>query len=235
MSKVVSKTLAAIAAVGVAFTLPAAAQHLNRGEAIVYKDPGFRGPALVISGAEPNLAEIRFNDTISSIQVHGTWEICVDPNFRGKCTIINGSEDRLSYIRMNDNITSLRPVSGRYDRRYRDRDRGRDYGRSDRHHRDRDGYRGRGDAITLFKHPGFRGSAFGDSGAVTDLKRLGFNDTASSIYVRFGSWLVCEDPHYRGRCVVVDRPVASLSEIGLNDRITSIRPYDGRYDRRRRY
>ena len=208
--------------------LTATADHDYRGgSAVVYKHPYFRGPALEINGPVRNLAYESFNDTISSIELRGAWEICVDPDFRGKCTIIDGSVARLSDLRMNDNITSLRPVSGRRaGRGYRDRD----YGRDDGYGRDR---RRRGEAITLFRDPGFRGAAFGENGAVPDLKRLGFNDTASSIDVSYGSWLVCEDPYYRGRCVVIDAPVASLSTIGLNDRVTSIRPYDGRRDRRR--
>ena len=223
MSKIFSKTLTAIALIGAAFTLPAAAQHLNRGEAIVYKDPGFRGPALVISGAEPNLAEIRFNDTISSIQVRGTWEICVDPNFRGKCKIIRGSEDRLSYIRMNDNITSLRPVRGRRAQNAGWTDGGRDYG-----------YRGQRGGITLFKDPGFRGGAISFNGPVYNLRREGFNDTASSIDVRRGAWLVCSDPDFRGRCEVIDGDVDYLKYIRMNDNISSLRPLNQR-DRRGRY
>lgn len=224
MSNIVSKTLLAIAAIGAAITMPAAAQRVSHGEAIVYKDPGFRGPALVISGAEPNLAEVRFNDTISSIRVRGSWELCVDPNFRGKCTIINGSEDRLSYIRMNDNITSLRPVRGR---------RAQNAGYNNGHQNN--GQRGQRDqrrgGITLFKDPGFRGGAVSFNGPVYNLAREGFNDTASSIDVRNGAWLVCSDPDFRGRCEIIDGDVDYLKYIRMNDNISSLRPANGRRGR----
>lgn len=231
MKQIQRAALASLAALAT-LTLPAMADHARRGgdSAVVFKHPDFRGPALEINGPVANLAYARFNDTISSIQLNGTWEICADPDFRGRCRIIDGSITRLADIRMNDNITSMRPVNGYGRRARRDRDYGRDngYGRDYGYGRD-----ARGAAITLFRDPGFRGRAVGYNGAVPDLKRLGFNDTASSIDIRGGSWLLCEDPHYRGRCVVIDGPIESLREVGLNDRLTSLRPYDGRRDRGR--
>lgn len=215
MKNIFSKTLLAIATIGSALTLPAAAQYWGgHSEAVIYEHPDFRGQALVINGAEPNLAEIRFNDTVSSIRLSGTWEICVDPHFRGKCEIIDGSVYRLSNIRMNDNITSLRPVAAHRSRHY---DRGRDnnygYGQS------------RG-GITLFKDPGFRGGAVTVSGPVNNLKHKGFNDTISSIDLRGGSWLVCVDPDFRGRCEVIDGSVDYLKYIRMNDNISSLRPLE---------
>lgn len=117
--------LALMTMFGLAPTAFADHGRVGPGEAIVFADPNFRGASRVIGGPETNLSYLRFNDTISSIQIRGTWEICADPNFRGRCRIISGPEHRLSDIRMNDNISSLRPVSGRrnvgYDRDYRDR------------------------------------------------------------------------------------------------------------------
>ena len=219
MTKFLTKTLLAIAAVGAAITLPASAQYRGSGsEAVVYKDPSFRGPALVIEGPEPNLAEIRFNDTISSIELRGTWEICVDPNFRGKCTIIDGSVHRLADLRMNDNITSLRPVNRRAARR----------AGFDRGHNDR-----RSGGITLFKDPGFRGGAISFNGAVRNMRLEGFNDTASSIDIRRGAWLVCSDPDFRGRCEIIEGPVDYLKYIRMNDNISSLRPINKRSNRNR--
>ena len=220
MREYILKWLALGLAMATSFIAPASAGH--GGEAIAYKHPDFRGPAISITGPVANLAYEHFNDTISSIELSGTWEICVDPNFRGKCRIINGSVSRLADIRMNDNITSLRPVSrrggrygdDRYDNRYDDR-----YGRRD-------------DALVLFKDPNFRGQALGLDGAAPNLAYQRFNDTISSIAVNRGTWLVCEDPEYRGRCEVITASVGSVKYIGLNDRITSIRPYrrGDRYD-----
>lgn len=214
MAKILFNIATAIALAAAAFALPAAAQ--GRGEAVVFKDPGFRGASLVIGGAVPNLAYERFNDTISSIEVRGSWEICTDPNFRGRCQIVQGGVHRLADIRMNDNITSLRPANGRAFQNNR-----KDYGHNDYGRR-----RGSG-AVTLFKDPNFRGGAIDIDYGVRNLKELRFNDTASSISIQSGTWLLCEDPDFRGRCEVVDGGVQHLSVFGLNDRITSLKRYSG--------
>lgn len=108
------KALALVATVCVATVLPAAAQHGSRGgnsDAVIFKHPDFRGSALSINGPVYNLRELGFNDTVSSIDVRGAWEICVDPDFRGRCVVIDGPTSHLSQIRMNDNITSMRPLN----------------------------------------------------------------------------------------------------------------------------
>lgn len=224
MSKVFSRsafaaTLAA-AIVAVVSVFPAAAQGRRGGDVVVFKDPNFRGAALSINGPIANLAYERFNDSISSIELRGTWELCVDPDFRGKCTVLNGSVAHLSEFRMNDNISSLRPVGARA----ANRDQRRDTSRRGRNNRG-------GDAISLFRDPGFRGAAVGFDGAIANLNLAGFNDAASSIRVNSGRWVVCEHPNFRGRCAVVDGSVSHLRNISLNDRITSLRRYDRRRDR----
>lgn len=221
MAKTLFNIATALALVAAAFALPAAAQGRGYSEAVVFKDPGYRGASLVIGGAVPNLAYERFNDTISSIEVRGAWEICSDPNYRGRCQIVEGGVHRLADIRMNDNITSLRPANGRANRNDR-RDYGsRDYGRNDY------GNRRGGGAVTLFKDPNFRGGAIDIDYGVRNLRELRFNDTASSISIRSGTWLLCEDPDFRGRCEVVDGGVQHLSVLGLNDRVTSLKRYNG--------
>ncbi|MHA7898242.1 MAG: beta/gamma crystallin-related protein [Henriciella sp.] len=109
------KALALATTVCLATALPAAAKYGQRGggdEAVIFKHPDFRGEALAVQGPVYNLRELGFNDTVSSIDVRGAWEICVDPDFRGRCVVIDQPNERLSRIRMNDNITSLRPLNG---------------------------------------------------------------------------------------------------------------------------
>ncbi len=205
----------------VALALPAAAQRYG-SEAVLFKDPGFRGASIVIDGPVENLTYARFNDTISSVELSGAWELCVDPNFRGRCEVIDGPVASLSNFRLNDNISSVRPLNGR--RANHDRRQTRDYGRGN----DRDYGRGRGDgAVTLFKDPDFRGGALGLDSAVRNLREIGFNDTASSIKVRSGTWLICEHPDFRGRCEVIDGSVYRLSNLRMNDNISSIKRYRG--------
>ncbi|MEL6957041.1 MAG: beta/gamma crystallin-related protein [Pseudomonadota bacterium] len=84
--------------------------------------------------------------------------------------------------------------------------------------------RGRRGGLVLFEDPGFRGQRFPINGQVNNLRRTGFNDTASSLRVRSGSWLVCTDPDFRGRCRVFTDDQSAFSRRGLNDRISSVRP-----------
>ncbi len=79
--------------------------------------------------------------------------------------------------------------------------------------------------VTFYEGVGFRGQAFTTDRPVSNFQRSGFNDRASSVVVDNGRWEVCEDVAFRGRCVVL-RPGSyeSLSGMGMNKRISSVRP-----------
>lgn len=78
--------------------------------------------------------------------------------------------------------------------------------------------------VTFFEHDGFRGRSFSTDRPVGDFSRFGFNDRASSVIVRSGRWELCDDARFGGRCVVL-RPgrYPSLSAMGMNDRVSSVR------------
>ncbi len=97
-----------------------------------------------------------------------------------------------------------------------------------RGNRDRRSHGRHGGGLVLFEHPGFRGDRFPINGAIRNLRRAGFNDTASSLAVRRGVWLVCTDPDYRGDCRVFSGDQSAFSRRGLNDRISSVRPVSER-------
>ncbi|MEP7259710.1 MAG: beta/gamma crystallin-related protein [Usitatibacter sp.] len=79
--------------------------------------------------------------------------------------------------------------------------------------------------ITFYEHDGFQGRSFTANGNVGDFARAGFNDRASSVEVGRQRWEVCEDARFQGRCMIL-RPgrYPSLNAMGLNDRISSVRP-----------
>lgn len=78
--------------------------------------------------------------------------------------------------------------------------------------------------VTLYEHDGFQGRSVTTANAVRNLARQGFNDRASSVQVRGERWEVCQDAAFRGRCVVLRTgQYASLSAMGLNDRVSSVR------------
>jgi len=82
--------------------------------------------------------------------------------------------------------------------------------------------------ITFYEREGFDGRSFNTDRPVRNLERQGFDDRASSAVVEAGRWEVCDEPRFEGRCVVLRRgSYDSLGQIGLNNRISSVRPVDG--------
>src|SRR5262245_21768164 len=76
--------------------------------------------------------------------------------------------------------------------------------------------------LTLFEGPYFRGRSVSLFADAASLPRW-FNDRASSIRVRRGTWQVCTDWNFRGRCQTIREDVRDLNYIRMNDRITSLR------------
>ncbi len=81
--------------------------------------------------------------------------------------------------------------------------------------------------VLLHNGENFSGTALPVMGPVPDLVPMRFNDMASSITVNYGSWEVCTDANFRGRCEILNGSASSLRPLGLNDNISSIRPIDG--------
>ncbi|HEX6945302.1 MAG TPA: beta/gamma crystallin-related protein, partial [Casimicrobiaceae bacterium] len=78
--------------------------------------------------------------------------------------------------------------------------------------------------IVLYQNENFSGARHAASSAETDLARVGFNDRASSVTIRGGSWQLCTDAYFRGQCTTLaagDYP--SLAAMGLGNQISSIR------------
>jgi uncharacterized protein YcfJ len=83
--------------------------------------------------------------------------------------------------------------------------------------------------ITFYEGEGFRGRAFTTDRQVGNFERNGFNDRASSVIVDRGRWEVCEDARFGGRCVVLRQGnYDSLRGMGMENRISSVRPIDVR-------
>ncbi len=78
--------------------------------------------------------------------------------------------------------------------------------------------------VTFFEHDGYAGRTFDTDRPVENFEHYGYNDRASSVVVTRGRWEVCEDMQFTGRCVVLRRgSYPSLSAMGLNDRVSSVR------------
>lgn len=79
--------------------------------------------------------------------------------------------------------------------------------------------------VTFYENDGFQGRTFSAQQRVASMERSGFNDRASSVVVVGQRWQACEGAYFEGRCIVL-RPgqYPSLAAMGLNDRISSVRP-----------
>src|SRR5665647_557567 len=81
--------------------------------------------------------------------------------------------------------------------------------------------------VTFYQDNDFRGPSFTTERDVDNFQRIGFNDRASSVVVQGERWEVCEDARFQGRCVILQPGrYPSLSAMGLNDRISSVRRAD---------
>jgi uncharacterized protein YcfJ len=79
--------------------------------------------------------------------------------------------------------------------------------------------------VTFYEGEGFHGRSFTADREIRDLDPTGFNDRATSAVVDRGSWQVCENARFEGRCVIL-RPGSydSLGPMGMNRKISSVRP-----------
>ena len=82
---------------------------LPSGEAIIYRDRNFSGPAVNVSQAESNL---RLAWRVSSIRlVRGRMELCSEARFRGRCVMVTRSYTDLSPLGLPGNrVQSMRPT-----------------------------------------------------------------------------------------------------------------------------
>jgi hypothetical protein len=195
-----------LALAGFAISLQAAAQIT------LYDDSRFRGQSVTVDRPTGNLERLGFNNRASSAVVNGeAWEVCDGPGFSGRCTVLQpGRHETLRD--MNDGITSLRPVSAR----------GGPVGGAPPPPPQGGG------GLTLYEGRDFRGASINIDRPRRRLERADFANVASSAVVRGEPWEVCDAEEFGGRCVVL-RPgrYPSLDKMGMNNRISSVRPVGG--------
>lgn len=185
--------------------LTALAASAYAGELILFEAPAFAGRTFTLRGTAPNFDAITFNDRASSLQVKsGVWEFCTDAYFRGNCRTF-GPGDYPDLGNQTQRYSSARELAtGSWKRPPPPPP--------------TDG------AIVLFDQEGFRGRGFGINVAVPDFDPTGFNDRTRSVIIKRGSWELCTDPDYRGRCRIFARGEYPVLDLGLNDQVSSARP-----------
>ena len=79
--------------------------------------------------------------------------------------------------------------------------------------------------LTLFSDSNFRGQRVTIDRDAASLGDFNFNDRASSVVIRSGTWLLCEHANFGGRCQELG-PGEYRELPGFNDAISSARQLD---------
>ena len=179
----------------------------------LYEDPAFQGRSFAAVQPVTDFRRNGFNDRASSVVVTGgRWEVCSGANFGGPCAVLEpGQYPTLTALGLNDRISSVRAVARN------------DLGTTSLPAALPPEQVGAG-RIVIYENESFQGRSMTADYAVEDFRRSGLNDRASSVVVSGGRWEACEDARFGGNCVVL-RPgqYASLTAMGMNDRISSVR------------
>ncbi|MFO1255277.1 MAG: beta/gamma crystallin-related protein [Sphingomonadaceae bacterium] len=171
----------------------------KRGDGLIlYRDVNFQGPSITIRFDEPDLAWRQFADAASSARViAGTWELCENARFGGHC--IKLKRDMPIFITVpdfNDVASSARRIDVPGEQR---------------------------PGLALYEDTQFGGRSILIEQNTPDLGVVEFGKLASSLEVVGGAWLVCQEPHYRGRCQKITRDASDLIAVDWNDTIASVR------------
>ena len=106
--------LAAVAGLAIAATAVAQTDKMapiGQGEATIYRDIGFQGPAVYVGEAKENLG---LAWPVRSIRVRtGLWELCARTRYRAPCARVSADEADLSRVsRLLYRVQSMRPLGG---------------------------------------------------------------------------------------------------------------------------
>ncbi len=159
----------------------------------------FTGERREFSREEPDLRNVDFNDTARSLKLAPgqTWQVCGEINFVD-CKVVNRDWGDLRGLSMLQTISSVRPwkqVTGG----------------------------GAGGAyLVLYDERNFKGQSFRVNRETSILR--GFRARAESVQVHGGSWELCEQADFAGKCVVVSENVTDLSSLDMRNKVISVRP-----------
>lgn len=106
--------LAAFAGLAIAATAAAQTDKMapmGQGEATIYRDAGFQGPAVYVGEAKENLG---LAWPVRSIRIRsGLWELCARTRYRSPCARVSADEADLRQVsRLLYAVQSMRPLGG---------------------------------------------------------------------------------------------------------------------------
>lgn len=184
-------------------------------EVTFFERENFQGRSYTADRQIGNLERTEFNDRASSVIVGGErgarWQVCEDIRFGGHCMILRpGHYPSLSAMGLSDTVSSVKPV-----------------GSNSRDVKERMAPAPLPSQVIFYEAEGFQGRSFTADKQVDDFARTGFNDRASSVVVLGQRWEVCNNSRFGGDCMVLNPGrYPSLAAIGINDRISSVRPLE---------
>lgn len=84
---------------------------IGQGEATIYRDIGFQGPAVFVGEAK---SDLQLSWSVKSIRVRsGTWELCARTRYRPPCARVSADEADLRRVsRVLYAVQSMRPLGG---------------------------------------------------------------------------------------------------------------------------
>lgn len=79
---------------------------------IVYDQENYKGRAVKITTATPNLSALQFEDKVASFEVTGAgdWVLCEHRNYAGRCARVQAKASDLRVIQLFARVSSLYPV-----------------------------------------------------------------------------------------------------------------------------
>ena len=188
-----------IARAALATALVASSITATASDLWLYSGRDFTGATARISRSEPNLPI----GAVRSIRVGtGVWEACTGANFTGECRRLTPGDYRELGGRFGDTVLSARDIT--YDAPS-----------------GQVGYAP--PRIQLYEAPGFRGRTMALDQSSPNLEGSWGLTNASSAIVSGGTWEVCTEYNYSGRCQAL--PPGQYNDLGaqLNYRIVSAR------------
>lgn len=93
-------------------TTPPAAVPPVPLQIVIFDKNDFQGNALTITKAVPDLATLKFDNKVASLQIKGAgdWVLCENKNYQGRCARVQLQAVNLKLFNLNDRVSSLYPV-----------------------------------------------------------------------------------------------------------------------------
>lgn len=206
-----------LALVSLVAALPALGQDLE-----LYDQPRFGGVRLTLSGNVPDVADYGLGGRIASVVVRqGSWEFCTRPQYAGACITVGPGRYAELPPALRGSLASLRSASGAAIAAPVP---------APPVTTPTAAPAAQGAApIVLYRDIGFSGGTLDVREAQSNLSRVNFNDTASSIEVRRWRWQLCQHADYGGECQIFGPGRHALGG-RLHDGVSSLRPVFGPND-----